>query len=468
MSLRDLIIQTSYHKGRNETIVTFDTLRPHQVHAFESWLANDRRGILAYATGSGKTFIGLVAIRDALQRGEACILLVPSVDLMLQWKEEIERGLKDLQPRVLSCGGGHDEWKSKNLLRIWTRSEGNKVPRIVLSSIQTAASQEFLETLSQGDHLLLVIDEVHRSGSREASQVLALNSGPRLGLSATPTRAGDEEGTTKILEYFDGLLPCTFSLKDGIRDGILTPYFYYPRTVALSAEEQEEWLTISSRIGRLLAGSRSYREDGEIPDQVRLLAIQRARIAKTSSGKPGACLEVFRLHYEEGQRWIVYCDSAEQAGSVTRALNHEGFPSQEYHTQMAGHRQQTLRRFDIHGGILVAIRCLDEGVNIPLATHGVILASSRNNREFIQRRGRLLRKAPGKFFAHIFDTLVVPQVSNDEEHRLHSLLLAELTRAYHFGLDATNPDCVSKLAILALRYGIDTRLISDLGYEHEQ
>ena len=115
----------------------------------------------------------------------------------------------------------------------------------------------------------------------------------------------------------------------------------------------------------------------------------------------------------------------------------------------------------------MGIRCLDEGVDVPLATHGLILASSTNPREFIQRRGRLLRKAEGKLFAHIHDVLIEPPITEDGAGRFETLLLAEIARARRFGIDAENPDCVTILELLASRCGIDFTTIEGLGYEHD-
>ena len=168
------------------------TLRPHQSHALQEWERRGRRGILEHATGSGKTFTALCAIRDALKKQEIALILVPSEILVEQWREEISTTLADLQPQLLVCGAGHVRWRNESLLGPWSRSGTRS--RIVLATMQTAASDDFLATVRQGQHLFMVADEVHRLGSAEHLRILGLETGPRLGLSATPRRAGDSDG----------------------------------------------------------------------------------------------------------------------------------------------------------------------------------------------------------------------------------------------------------------------------------
>jgi len=460
--------QQKREESSESSLVTHAILRKHQVYALDVWRRSDRRGILAYATGSGKTYVAMCAIRDALEQGEVAIVVVPSIDLLDQWKDQLRRGLEDLRPLILICGGGNVRWQATDLLRVATRERTLSGARIILATLQTASSDEFLSRVTQGEHILLVVDEVHRSGSPEASHLLSLRCGPRLGLSATPTRYGDEDGSARVLSFFDGVLPCVFTLSDGIREGVLTPYFYYPIVVHLSEQEREEWLALTTRIGRQLAAMKSKDDQAGLAESIKLLAVKRARIAKTAEAKLPAAVSIVKEYHQSDQRWLIYCDSAEQASAVASLLRGEGLPAQEYHTKMIGHRKQTLRRFDLHGGILVAIRCLDEGVDVPLATHGLIIASSTNPREFIQRRGRLLRRAQGKLFAHIHDVLIAPPRDDAEEDRFHSLVQAELARAFRFGSEAENPDCVTRLKILANQYNMTLDLGERVGYEYEQ
>src|SRR5262249_20838419 len=140
--------------------------------------------------------------------------------------------------------------------------------------------------------------------------------------------------------------------------------------------------------------------------QFKRLLIERGRLLKQADGKATAAAEILAVHYQRGERWIVYCDDLAQLDAVQSALGGGGLESTAYHSAMGGDREQTLRLFEANGGIVVSIRCLDEGVDIPSVTHALILASSKNPREYIQRRGRVLRRADGKSMAHIHDVLV--------------------------------------------------------------
>lgn len=443
---------------------------PHQSQALAAWIGMGRRGILQHATGSGKTFTAILAIRDCLEREEIPLILVPSQELMRQWHEEILKSTADLEPRILRCGAGNDSWRSDALLRRWTRR--GRGPRIVLSTIQTAASEEFRTLIESGDHINLVADEVHRLGSPHHRKVFQIESGPRLGLSATPTRAGDPDGSIAVFDYFGEVIQPPFMLKDAIEKGFLTPYFYGIHTIKLTADEQEAWDQISNRIGRIYA---IHRSEGRSPDMIsedlKPLLIRRARIAKAAREKPAAARRILEAEYEEDDRWIVYCDSQSQLGEVIQELGQAGIDSVEYHSAMEGSREQTLRRFERNGGIVVSIRCLDEGVDIPSVTHALILASSKNPREFIQRRGRVLRRAPGKLLSHVHDVLVLPNEfgigSSTTDNRPPGLALVagELSRAIEFGSSAINPSAVASIKRIAVENGIDIDDLVHEGYE---
>lgn len=449
-------------------------LRPHQASALQGWEERGRRGILEHATGSGKTFTAICAIRNALGRHEVPLILVPTELLLTQWYDELQENLPDLELKILRAGAGHAKWRDNGLLTAWTRSgiEGN---RIVLSTMQTAATPEFRGALKQGDHLFMVSDEVHRLGSPVHLQLLTLNTGPRLGLSATPRRAGDPYGTGRILDYFGGIVPPPFTLQDAIKSGALTPYFYHINTATLSAAEQESWDGITKRIRQLSAQNSSARTpDPNADTWIERFLIERSRILKGAAGKAPAAADILAAHYRRGDRWIVYCDDLAQLRAVQRELATRGIVSIEYHSAMEGDKEQTLCLFETNGGIVVSIRCLDEGVDIPSVTHALILASSKNPREYIQRRGRVLRRAEGKSVAHIFDLIVLPAAAEgegreegeDKDPRI-SIVGGEIARALEFGRSALNPAAITDLERIALRFSRDYKSLLEAGYEDE-
>lgn len=441
------------------------SLRPHQAAGLASWAANDRCGILAFATGSGKTFTAITAIREAVaKRREVVVVVVPDRVLFGQWYAELEETTRDLNARILRAGSRYTGWRDS--LRLWT-SPGDQ-PRIVLATLPTAASDDFRQRLSAGAHLMLVADEVHRTGSPHHRRLLDERLfGPRLGLSATPERAGDAVGTGVVLTFFRGILEPRYTLADAVRDGVLTRYFYRPHTVQLSEDEASEWRSFTSEIaqlhGRIASGDRS---EG-LEDRLQRLFIRRAQVVKHAAAKVPLAVEVLSTEYQRGQRWIVYCENLNQLKAVCQALSAVGIQNMPFHSKMVGDRDETLRWLDRRGGLVVAIKCLDEGVDVPSVTHALILASSKNPREFIQRRGRVLRTAPKKALAYVHDAIVLPpNVDGDDgESAADPITAGELARAVEFARHADNPASAADLQQIAIEYGIDWRSLLTSGVE---
>jgi superfamily II DNA or RNA helicase len=442
------------------------SLKAHQSSGLASWRANDRRGILAFATGSGKTFTAITAIREAIrEHGEVVVVVVPDREIFRQWYDELVETTRDLGVRILRAGAGHTRWRSS--LRLWTAP--GEQPRIVLATARTASSDDFRAQLVGGPHMMLVADEVHRLGSPKNQRILEDRLfGARLGLSATPERAGDPDGTSVLMSYFGGVLEPRYTLADAVRDGVLTKYFYRPHTVMLTEGELTEWRLISQAVSQLRARVSAGDATPGLARRLTLKLIQRARIVKHAAGKVPLAVEVLSEHYEPGQRWLVYCDDLVQLEAVCRALLSANLQPLPFHSQMAGDRRGTLEWLDYRGGIVVAIKCLDEGVDIPSVSHALILASSKNPREFIQRRGRVLRTAPNKTLAYVHDAIVVPPRNAAPPGQIEDPITAgELARAIEFAEHAANPASAADLRQVAIDAGIDWRRLLREGVEDE-
>lgn len=426
---------------------------PHQLSAIEKWKAQGSRGVFEHATGSGKTFTALLALKEHNDKGLPALILVPSRLLLELWATEI----KDEIPNVvmLLAGAGNNRWKVGNKLRSLTDPSPELGPRVVLATMQTAATDTFFGGLSQGDHLMFVADEVHQIGSLFNAQALAIRSGPRLGLSATPRRYGDPEGTARIFDYFGPVVPPPISLLDAIAAGRLVEYEYFPHPIRLTAMEADEWKTLSKAISREIAKQKNDDKGAKsLSNKARMLLIRRARIAKKAAGKARLAAEILQAYYHKGERWLIYCEDNDQLREIKDAIEATGLSASEYHSAMNGDKAGTLKWFREFGGILVSIRCLDEGVDIPAISHALILASSQNPRQFIQRRGRVLRKSPGKQLAVIHDVIVVPVSLVDEPEQL-SLLKAEFIRAIEFAGSAINRSAGAELRSIAATMGFD-------------
>jgi len=454
--------------NEHEGIIIKRTPLPHQLSAIEEWKKQNKRGILEHATGSGKTFTALIALKEHLEPNGVALVLVPDKLLHRQWAEEIKDEIIDV--KLLKVGDGHNKWKKDDRLRHFTSSLDGLGKRIVLVTMQTARTEAFLNNLNQGKHLMVVADEVHEIGSRENSKALAIESGPRLGLSATPKRYGDQEGTAKILGYFGQIVKPPYTLVDAINDERLVPYEYYPKAIRLSAEESEHWTVETDKISKEYA--RSKRDsDGNavISSFLQNLIIQRSRIAKKAEAKTPLAVSIIKECYQPDESWLIYCEDQYQLRDVMDALKEENFEPLEYHSNMDSNNEAALKYFKDFGGILCSIKCLDQGVDIPKISHAIILASSQNPRQFIQRRGRVLRTCEGKYKAVIYDAIVVP-ISLELEPAQLSLLKSEFQRSIQFAKTALNSSAANELMYLAIQLGIDPEevgLIESDGIEEE-
>lgn len=439
-------------------------LYPHQEQALADWHANSCIGLLEHATGSGKTITALAAINEWMARQLPVVILVPSDLLLKQWARELRLHLAHHEPAVLFVGGptGRSEWEMK--LASFVGAGGG--PRAVIATLQSASQSAFIDRINLAQDLLLVIDEAHRAGSDVARRVFEINAVARLGLSATPERFGDPEGTAAILDYFERVLEPVFTLTDAIREKRLTPYTYHVHYAHLTGEEQSQWDRLTLEIGKAYSQLRSASPPPDASARLQLLQIKRARIVKKAEAKTAIATNVIAKNYKTGESWLVYCEDQDQLGKVLAELKSRSLPAFEYHSSMDSDRAATMKYFEENGGIVVAIRCLDEGVDIPRVSHALILASSQNPREFIQRRGRVLRKYPHKLHAAIHDILALP--SDEEGAGGGSGFLAnEIARALLFARDGMNRATELKLARLARDMGIDIEKTSNEGSESD-
>lgn len=437
---------------------------PHQTLALEAWARAGKKGVLEHATGSGKTFTAITAIKEHIAENKPALVLVPSRLLLEQWASELQEELP--HAALMQAGAGHVRWKTPGRLKAMTDPNPLAGPRIVLSTMQTASSDDFRRKIRGGEHLMVVADEVHQTGSLHHSKLFTISSGVRLGLSATPKRYGDPDGTARMFSYFGSIVPPSVTLQDAIKAKRLVEYEYYPRPVHLTADEAEEWKRLTLQIVREMVG-KSQEGARPLSEKAKMLLIRRSRIAKKASAKIGLAADIISKNYDEGDRWLIYCEDSSHLRDVMEALCEKGFAPIEYHTNMDGDKDATVHWFKTFGGILVSIKCLDEGVDIPSIDHALILASSQNPRQFIQRRGRVLRASAYKHVAEIYDAIVVP-VSLDDEPEQTALLRSEYRRAVEFADSAINRGASAELRAIALELGFDPDEIKESGFEEEE
>jgi superfamily II DNA or RNA helicase len=404
-------------------------LRPYQQEAVENWEVKNK-GVISFATGGGKTLTAIEIIRRWTKNGGAALVLVPTAILIDQWINELGENLPN--SKVLRADSKSSSWASS--VNSFLSPDSSGQVKVVVSTYRTVASKRFRAIVAGNQGLLVVGDEVHRFGANDTKSIAeSLLSGGQLGLSATPIRQHDEEGTDSIFAYFGNSIEPSYSLSQAITDGNLVPYNFEFRTAGLSSSEQSEWNDLTAKIGKLMGSDSGLGlTKGSALES---LLIARARVAKLAASKLKIAADVVSSNFEQGDRWLVYCETTEHVERVKaeiRAL----MPRTTLMTYLSSNSEQhrsVMSHFQEQGGVLIAIRCLDEGVDIPRINKAIIVSSSQSRREFIQRRGRTLRKSPGKHFAYLFDFLMM-----DENGEV--LMEKELERLIDFAQDAFNEE----------------------------
>ncbi len=466
-SLEVLDLEMAYEDAeREKSDRGLPPLRPYQIEAVEAWREAGMRGMLEMATGTGKTRTALECILQFREAHERTLTVVtaPYQHIAVQWRE-----LLAPYGAIATFEGGSWRDRFANSLTLLRTRQTDHLVWIAVQN--TAASSSFLdlveETRSRTDAALFVGDEAHGLGSREFRKALSDGYDFRLGLSATPTRWFDEDGTGALDNFF-GKSVYEFSLRDALTwidpetgQTPLTPYEYDPIFVDLSESEMDEYIALSLRISQEMAKS----SPDDPSEQLERLLFQRAALIKLADSKLGA-LEGILDSLDDYRGTIIYCHNSDQLSEVEKIVSArrikfrrftgaEGVAAKKEFSGLS-EREFILKNFaDADIEVLVAMKCLDEGVDVPSARRGIILASSGNTREFVQRRGRLLRRAPGKTSASIIDLVVIPQFHSDVPADVASagrkIITKELQRINEFSQDAENFEIISTKVLKKLR-----------------
>lgn len=445
-------------------------LRQYQRQAITNWFANNGRGTLKMATGSGKTITALAIACELYQQINLQVLLVvcPYRHLVTQWARECEKF--NLQP-ILAFENLRN-WQSQLSTQLYNLRSGTQNFVTVITTNSTLINDGFQSQLKYFPPKTLIIgDEAHNLGAPKLEENLPRRVGLRLALSATPERYFDDDGTQSLFDYFGPVLQPEFTLKDAIAQGALVHYLYYPILVELTEAESIAYLKLTKKIGRsLLYRERENGAVGNFEDHEDLkpLLMQRARLIGAAENKLTALRNLMATR-RETTHTLFYCsDGSQEAGersslrqlkAVAQILGVElGYRISTYTANTSLQERENLRRQFESGDLqgLVAIRCLDEGVDIPAIKTAVILSSSGNPRQFIQRRGRVLRPHIGKERATIFDMIVLPPDLDRETIDIErNLLKKELRRFVEFADLADNAgEARIKLLDLQKRYGL--------------
>lgn len=458
----DLGIRTQYGPKFPEWFKLHD----YQNEAITEWQKRNYRGIFDMATGTGKTYTGLGALTILSKNIDyklAAIIVCPYQHLVEQWVEDILKF--NIDPIIGYSDSSQKDWpkRLKDAIRDQKLKVRGKEFFCFICTNATFSSDYVQNQLAKiKSDILLMVDEAHNFGAPYLSCLLYDNYKYRLALSATLDRHNDEEGTTKLYDFF-GEKCIEYTLDRAIEEKKLTKYKYYPIVVTLTEEELEAYDNLSYEIGKCIMKG----ENGKMKLSSRgeKLALKRSRIVAGAKNKL-TMLEKVIQPYIHDKHILVYCgatkgleqnqdrsdvdsEDVRQIDAVTDLLGNKlGMEVSQFTSKESVEEREVLKREFSAGDTLkalIAIKCLDEGVNIPKIKTAFILASTTNPKEYIQRRGRVLRLAEGKEYAEIYDFVTLPydtesvtSLTETQVKRNSTLVKNELRRVEEFSRIAVN------------------------------
>ena len=441
-------------------------LHDYQDEAITEWQKRNYRGIFDMATGTGKTYTGLGALTTLsknLGHKLAAIIVCPYQHLVEQWVEDILKF--NIDPIIGYSDSSQKDWpkRLKNAIRDQKLKVRGRGFFCFICTNATFSSDYVQAQLAKiKSDTLLMVDEAHNFGAPYLSCLLYDNYKYRLALSATLDRHNDEEGTTKLYDFF-GEKCIEYTLDRAIEEKKLTKYKYYPIVVTLTEEELEAYDNLSYEIGKCIMKDKNGKI--KLSSKGEKLALKRSRIIAGAKNKL-TMLEKVIQPYIHDKHILVYCGATKgleqnqdrsdvdsedirQIDAVTDLLGNKlGMEVSQFTSKESVEEREVLKREFSSGDtlkVLIAIKCLDEGVNIPKIKTAFILASTTNPKEYIQRRGRVLRLAEGKEYAEIYDFITLPydtesvtSLTEAQVKRNFTLVKNELRRAEEFSRIAVN------------------------------
>lgn len=481
-----LLIEMGINTPREKGCSTNTTIkmRDYQQKAVSAWMDNNCQGILEMATGTGKTITALYAYAEMLKREEKLVLLVtcPYTHLPIQWEKTIERmDIRSEIRAILRADGNTKKWEDTiyatalDLLNVSKKSKQKSI--VILATNDTASSDKFQKMFEKIQTLchfnwMIISDEVHSIGSPTYQKALNSEYQYRLGLSATPDRYFDKSGSDFLREYF-GKTVFQFSLREAIDTinpdtgtSYLVPYDYHVLFTTLTNEELEAYVDLTHKIIKL----ENALQNSSIPierDNLDRLYMKRQEIVKNAANKFDVFTEIIQKLYDENElnHLLIYCSDSDptqitRVGKYLETLSRQKkrlikfrkYTSNESSrvSKKAGcsERDKILEYFDKGDfEVLLAMKCLDEGVDVPSTRSAILLCSSGNPKEYIQRRGRILRPFEGKKKAVLYDIAVIPFVEpglgggEGGITSVSSIMEKEKKRMWEFSKDSLNqPD----------------------------
>jgi superfamily II DNA or RNA helicase len=441
---------------------------------------NDYKGVFAMATGTGKTITSLNCVLQEYLKTKTyqVIILVPSIALLNQWENEVKSfNFK----KILKVGGGN-KWEKDFANYSSNHAWGLKEDLVIISTYGSFVLERFQKQFKKVQkYFLLIADEAHNMGANNIKSKLSnIEVSRKIGLSATPKRIYDPEGTLAIDEFFNDKPPYTYSfgMEKALEYGFLTGYKYYPLIVELTEEEIKEYSLISKQLLKFFDFKKGVFKDDPI---VEILLLKRKNIIHKAHNKIALFSSIIGELIKNKKDKYVFAyipegysknDDGDSVKILNKYLNrvNDDYPNVKMNSYTSEDQNLTdvLKGFeDGKIEILFAMKMLDEGVDVPRAEVGIFASSTGNPRQFIQRRGRLLRKHKDKAYSTIYDMVVVPKLDSNTNELFNierNLVQNELTRvAYFASLSMNFYDSKEALIDICKKYNLDLdTIINDL------
>jgi len=436
--------------------------REYQINAYNSWVANNYKGMFAMATGTGKTITSLNCLLNEYKKTGIyrAIITVPTTALVEQWKKECAK----FNFKNVITVSSKENW-DKNLAFFNTASKLIDTSYIVIVTYASLPRPKFQSYFTQlPKDTILIADETHNLGSQGLLRLLPnVHLEKRIGLSATPNRKFDEAGNQAIQEFFNDAPPyiVSYSMEEALNIGWLCKYTYYPHIVKLTDQELEQYRKISLQLLKMGMFDNVTGEFKSSP-QIEMKLLERKRIIHKAANKLEAFKAILRSEFDKRKNLkytLIYVPEGIEANfdetdysvetdeenklinEYTKAVSHtDDSVMVKQFTANSTNREEILKNFEeskIH--VLTSMKCLDEGVDVPRSELAIFCASTGNPRQFIQRRGRVLRLHKDKIHATIHDLVVVPEVADESTYEMEKgLVKKELERVVDFANLAMN------------------------------
>ena len=390
-------------------------LRDYQEEAINAWVNNDYHGFYVMATGTGKTWTAIFSAKQLVEKHPAMIVIcAPYKHLVKQWADDVEKAFPGA--KLIMVSSENPSWETQISQEIIRKQYKPDNQIIIISTIASFKMDRFTNVINKStEEKLLIVDEAHRFTDRPGE--LKETFQYMLGLSATPFSGTSAHKGLELMEWFGGQV-FNLPIENALERGFLVPYNYYPIYVYATEDEEGKFKYHTQRILSCFKNNKCIN-----PDLLVKSLRNRLRVISMAEEKTTRIDEIIN-RISEKDHFVVYCgdgrlfdaDSGKELRhiqAIKRVLTAHGFKASQFTaTENMADRMELVDAFNKQEiSALAAIRCLDEGINIPSIKSALILSSNDDYREFVQRRGRILRTYGNKEFANIYDVIVLP--SND-------------------------------------------------------